>query len=124
MSTIVLWKPVKPAPAPAPARERGFAELGAELGITRVQADRWKAFAAALEELRVGRRELDARAGACAMDAPPDVEAVIEMQATWAQSRLAALQRLTEHTRALCEVLTARQRQKANRLLQSLSLVA
>ena len=107
-----------------PVCTRKIDELGRELGITHVQAGRWNEFASALEVLQTGRRDLDERARVCAMDAPADMEAVIHMQVTWAQDRLGTLQLLMERTQSLCEVLTARQRQKANRLLQAFSGIA
>lgn len=107
-----------------PVRHRNVSELGHELGITQSQVDRWNDFAAALEELQLRRLELDERTRFCAMDAPADVEEVINMQVTWAQARVEALRLLMQRTHSLCEVLSSRQRQKANRLLQSLSLVA
>lgn len=109
-----------PSRSKAP-QSRKISELGQELGITSVQVDRWNAFAAALEELQVSRRELNEQSRVCGMDAPADVEEVINLQASWAQTRLSTLNQLRQHTRLLCEVLTSRQRQKANRLLQSIS---
>lgn len=105
------------------APRRDFGELGRELGITQVQVDRWNAFAAALEEVQVSRLALGERTRNCAMDAPADVQEVINMQVTWAQGQLSALTLLMQRTQALCEVLTVRQRQKANRLLQTFSFV-
>ena len=122
MSQLIMPRPE--SELPRALRKRSIDELACELGITHVQVDRWNAFAMALEELQLGRRKLDERARDCAMDSPADVEEVINIQVTWAQTHLAALQQLMQRTQALCEVLTARQRQKANRLLQSLSMVA
>ena len=53
-----------------------------------------------------------------------DLETVVDLQVTSARKRLEALQTLMQRTQALCAVLTARQRRKANRLLQSLTAAA
>ena len=71
-----------------PAPRRGFEDLGRELGITHVQVERWNEFATALEQLQLSRTEFDARTDGCAQDAPADVEAVVNMQVTWARARL------------------------------------
>lgn len=107
----------------APPPHRSFTEIGRELGITLVQIQRWDEFAAALEELQTRRLELEDSERGFAMDAPADVETIINIQVNWAQSRLDALTLLMQRTHALSEVLTPRQKQKANRLLQSLTHV-
>ena len=82
------------------------------------------AVSVALEALQQGRRELLEATRFFGMDAPADVEMLIDLQAGWAKTQLDALNALRGRTHALCEVLTERQRHKANRLLQSLSMVA